>query len=128
MKKIVRINEGQLRDMIKSAVRKTLSELHNPGMDGDDYNAVETMDWPFEKGNDVWEEIAKEGGMSWTDGDTHFKIVKNGDKYLVYDENDELMGSSAYLHKAQKYLYMAVVDYLEGLNPDDEDEMESEDF
>ena len=123
MKKVVRLNEWQLRKIIKSTIKKAINEstIGKEGF-GDTYNAADAMEWPFESGNDVWEEIAKEGGMSWSDGNVEFKIVKEGNVYRVYGENGELIGHSMHLHKAQKGLYNAVVDYLEGQTDDTEEE------
>lgn len=126
MKRVIKINEEQLRKLIGVTVKKVINEtILNPQDSGpDDYNAAPTMDWPFEKDNEIWQEIAKEGGMSWTDGNVEFKIVKEPDGgYVVYDENGELSAASMYLHKAQKGLYAAVVNYLEreGSEPEDEE-------
>lgn len=102
--KTIRLNERQLRKIISEAVKKTLKE---------------EMVWPF-KDDEIWAQIEKEGGMSWSDGNgLELRIEEGTDRngstiYCVFDENGELEGYSIYLHKAQRYLHDAVARLLDG--------------
>ena len=109
----IKINESQLHRIITEAIKRTLNE---------------EMEWPFREDDEIWAQISKEGGMSWSDGNgTELKIEKETGKngipiYVVYDENGELEGYSKFLHKAQKYLHDAVVRVLDSPEEPTEEE------
>lgn len=103
--KTIRLNERRLRNIIKEAVKKTLNE---------------EMGWPFRDDDEIWVQIAKEGGKSWTDEENNIHLYieeeekPSGQKiYVVRDEEDGVIAYSQYLHKAQRSLHDAVVDRIE---------------
>lgn len=92
----IKLNENQLKNIIKESVKKVLKES-----------------W---QDDEIYAEIEKEGGMSWTDKESgrHIYIEEyekpNGMKvYLVCDEDGGIFAQSQYLHKAQRSLYNAAV-------------------
>jgi len=103
-KKTIRLNENQLRKIISEAVKKALSEEPENRFKDDD---------------EIWAQIEKEGGKSWTDEDSglHLYIDEterhDGLKiYVVRDDEGGVFGYSQYLHKAQRSLYNAAVRLL----------------
>ena len=95
-KNIVKLNEGQLKKLIKESVKKVLMET-----------------W---RDSEIYAEIQEEGGMSWTDKESghHIYIEEyekpNGEKiYYVNDGDGGHWAKSKYLHKAQRALYDTAV-------------------
>ena len=124
MKKVVKLNEEHIRKIIKEVVKKSLNE--------------EMMDYEFPgcENDEIWCQIAKEGGLSYTnkERDIYFYIeeypANNGDGYVYYvhdghdkNENHWIEGTG-FLHKAQRTLYQLAGMALDGDYVSDNDGMD----